>query len=126
MLGFVVLAEARGEADTTAFRRRISTEVQRQALSVALLAVGLVAAGTILLLSLTDFDLRDALFETISALSTVGLSTGVTAHLPPAAQVVIIVLMFVGRVGTVTVAAAFALRGRQRPYRYPEERPIVG
>src|SRR3712207_5908771 len=89
VLGFVVLAEARGEPDATAFRRRIPTEVQREALSVVLLAVGLVAAATLLLLSLTDFDLRDVLFETIAALTTVGLSTGVTANLPPAAQFVI-------------------------------------
>jgi trk system potassium uptake protein TrkH len=126
VLGFVVLAEARGEPDTTAFKRRISSEVQREALSVVLLAIGLVAAATLLLLSLTDFDLRDVLFETISAAATNGLSTGITARLPPAGQIVLIALMFVGRVGTVTVATAFALRRRQRPYRYPEERPIVG
>ena len=86
----------------------------------------LVAAATLLLLSLTDFDLRDVLFETISAAATNGLSTGITARLPPAGQIVLIVLMFVGRVGTVTVATAFALRSQKRPYRYPEERPIVG
>ena len=66
------------------------------------------------------------LFETISAFATVGLSTGITADLPPAGQVVLVVLMFVGRVGTITVATGLALRSRQRPYRYPEERPIVG
>lgn len=126
LLGFVVLAEVRGEPDATAFRRRISSDVQRQALSVVLLAVGLVALATLLLLSLTDFDLRDVIFETISACATVGLSTGITPKLPPAGQVVLIVLMFIGRVGTVTVATAFALRNRKRPYRYPEERPIVG
>lgn len=65
-------------------------------------------------------------FETISAFATVGLSTGITADLPPTGQVVIIVLMFVGRVGTITVATALALRSRNKPYRYPEERPIVG
>ena len=126
VLGFVVLAEVRGERDATAFRRRISSDVQRQALSVVLLAVGVVAAATLLLLSITDFDLRDVLFEIISAAATVGLSTGITADLPPAGHVLLIILMFVGRVGTVTVATAFALRSRQRPYRYPEERPIVG
>lgn len=126
LLGFVVLAEIRGEPDATAFRRRISSEVQRQALSIVLLAVGLVTSGTLLLLSLTDFDLHEVLFETISACATVGLSTGITPKMPPAGQFVLIVLMFVGRVGTVTVATAFALRNKTRPYRYPEERPIVG
>ena len=126
LLGFVVLAEIRGEPDTTAFRRRISSEVQRQALSVVLLAVGLVALATLLLLVLTDFALHDVLFEAISACATVGLSTGITPKLPPAAQFVLVVMMFAGRVGTVTIATAFALRMRKRPYRYPEERPIVG
>jgi len=126
MLGFIVWAEIRGEPDVTAFRRRISSDVQRDALTVVLLAIGLVAAGTLVLLSVTDFALEDVLFEAISAFATVGLSTGITANLPPAGQLVITALMFVGRVGTITVATALALRRRQRPFRYPEERPIVG
>jgi trk system potassium uptake protein TrkH len=120
------VAEVRGEPDSVAFGRRVSPEVQRQAVTVILLAVGMVGLGTLLLLSLTTLALRDALFEVISAFATVGLSTGVTAQLPPAAQALLAALMFVGRVGTITVATALALRGRRNPYRYPEERPIVG
>jgi len=66
------------------------------------------------------------LFETISAFATVGMTTGITPDLPPSGQLVIIVLMFIGRVGTITVAAALALRSSTTPYRYPEERPLVG
>jgi trk system potassium uptake protein len=62
----------------------------------------------------------------ISAFATVGLSTGITADLPAAGQLILIVLMFVGRVGTITIATALALNERHLPYRYPEERPIVG
>ena len=126
VLGFVVWAEVRGEQDVTAFGRRISREVQRQALTIALLAVGFVGLATLVLLSVTDLDLEDALFETVSAFATVGLSTGVTADLGPAGHFVLVVLMFFGRVGTITVATGLALRTRQSPYRYPEERPIVG
>jgi potassium uptake TrkH family protein len=126
LLGFVVWAEIRGEPDTNAFRRRISQDVQRQALTVVLLAAGAVAVGTVILLGTTDFQLEDILFEAISAFATVGLSTGITADLPPIAQFVIIALMFMGRVGTTTIATALALRSKQRPFRYPEERPIVG
>ena len=122
----IILAEIRGEPDSVAFGRRVSTEVQRQAVTVVLLAVGMVGLGSLLLMSLTGLQLRDALFETISAFATVGLSTGVTAQLPPSGQALIVALMFVGRVGTITVATALALRGRRNPYRYPEERPIVG
>ncbi len=126
LLGFVVWAEIRGSRDTNAFRRRIGHGTQRQALSVVLLATASVAIGTLILATVTDYPLEDVLFETISAFATVGLSTGITAGLPPIGQVVIIILMFLGRVGTITFATALALNERVQPYRYPEERPIVG
>lgn len=126
VLGLVVWAEIRGEPDVTTFGRRISRDVQRQALTVALLAIGFVGMSTLALLSISNLTLEDALFETISAFATVGLSTGVTADLPPAGQALLVALMFLGRVGTITVATGLALRSRQTPYRYPEERPIVG
>jgi len=126
LLAFVIWAEVRGDPDTTAFGRRIPTAAQRQALTVALLGVAFVALGTLALLTLTDFELSEVLFEAVSAFGTVGLSTGITPNLPPAAQGVIIMLMFVGRVGSITVATALALRGGKRLYRFPEERPIVG
>lgn len=126
LLGFVVWAEVRGRADVTAFRRRICPDVQRQALAVVLLAVGLVSISALAILSLSHEPLDRVLFEVISAFATVGMSTGITASLPPAAQGILIALMFVGRVGTITVAAALALRTRHVPFRYPQERPIVG
>lgn len=126
LLGVVVWAEIRGRADVTVFQRRICPDVQRQALTVVLMAVGLVGLATLAILSMTTLPLDRVLFEVISAFATVGLSTGITANLPPAAQSILIALMFVGRVGTITVAAALALRARHVPYRYPQERPIVG
>ena len=126
LLGFIVWAEVRGHTDTIAFRRRVSVGAQRQALSVALLAAAVIGIATLLMLSVTSLPLADVLFEVISAFATVGLSTGITADLPPAGQLILIVLMFVGRVGTITIATALALNERTLPYRYPEERPIVG
>jgi trk system potassium uptake protein TrkH len=126
VLGAVVLAEIRGSPDTTVFRRRISSEVQRLALTVVLLGVAVLAFASLALLSLSDLPMHALIFEAISAFATVGLSTGITAQLPPAGQCILIVLMFVGRVGTITVATALALRSREPLYRYPEERPIVG
>jgi trk system potassium uptake protein TrkH len=126
VLGFVIWAEIRGEPDVVAFGRRISVDVQRQALTVALLAVGVIAVATLALMTVSRLPLGVLLFEAVSAFGTVGLSTGITAELPPTGQLIIIGLMFIGRVGTVTAATALALRSKQRPYRYPEERPIVG
>ncbi|MGH8792086.1 MAG: TrkH family potassium uptake protein [Stackebrandtia sp.] len=126
LLGAVIWTEIRGERDVTLFRRRIPVGAVRQAVSVALLYVGFVAAGCVAMLTLTEFPLDQVLFETISAGATVGLSTGITADLPAAAQLVLTCMMFVGRIGPVAVASALALRNRHRRYRYPEGRPIVG
>jgi len=126
VLALIVWTELIGEKDTHAFRRRLSADISRLALSVALLALLVVSVGTLALLSLTQLELGPVLFEAVSAFATVGLSTGITPQLPPGAQFVLVLLMFLGRVGTVTAAAALVLRSRPRPYRYPEERPIIG
>jgi Trk-type K+ transport system membrane component len=75
---------------------------------------------------LTDFELGQVLFEAVSAFATVGLSTGITAHLPVAGQLILIGLMFVGRLGPITFASALALREQRLPYELPKERPIIG
>ena len=126
LLGFAVWAEVSGNQDTVAFGRRIPEQSLRLAVTVVLMALSMLALGILALLSVTDFALRDVIFEAISAGFTVGLSTGITADMPPAGQAILIVMMYVGRVGSVTVATALALRGQRRLYRYPEERPIVG
>ncbi len=122
----IVLSEILGRRDAGLFQRRFGRAVERQALSVTVLAATLVFAATTYIASISPVPLDDILFECISAFSTVGLSTGITADLPPGALVALCGLMFVGRVGTITVATALALGGRERPYRYPEENPIVG
>ncbi len=126
VLLFVILTEIRGDQSVTAFGRRIPREAQRQALSVALLAVAVVVAGTMTLLLLTPFSLDQVLFETVSAFSTVGLSTGITAQVGTAGQLLLAALMFLGRLGPITLAAALALRTRPRLYDLPQERPIIG
>jgi trk system potassium uptake protein len=126
VLFFAILAEIRGDPAVDAFGRRVPTAAIRQALSVALLGVALVVGGTLTMLAVSDLDLDPVLFEVTSAFATVGLSTGITAQLPAPAQYVLIVLMFAGRLGSVTVAAALALRERPKLYRLPEERPIIG
>lgn len=126
LLGFVALAEVRGQADANIFRRRIAPDVQRQALLLALLSVGTVSLAVFVLLAMTEIPTQHVIFDAISAFATVGLSTGAAAALPPEGQVVMALLMYVGRVGIITAAAAVALRAGQPQYRYPEERPIIG
>jgi Trk-type K+ transport system membrane component len=75
---------------------------------------------------LTGEDLDRALFETVSAFATVGLSTGITGSLPEAAQIVLVVMMFLGRIGPLTLGSAIALRERRILYEFPKERPAIG
>ncbi len=126
VLLLVILSEARGDDAVTAFGRSLPRGLQRQALSVALLGVAAVVLPSVLFALTTPFTLDQILYEVVSAFATVGLSTGITAQLPAAHQLVLVALMFVGRTGTITLAAALALRSRPRLYRLPEERTIVG
>lgn len=126
VLAFAIWNEIRGRDHVTIAHRSISSSAQRQALSVALLGVAAVVIGTLLLLMFTDHSLEKVLFESISAFATVGVSTGITYDLPANAQWVLMVLMFTGRIGTITVASALALSSRPRLYQLPEERPIIG
>ncbi|WP_243658976.1 TrkH family potassium uptake protein [Tamaricihabitans halophyticus] len=126
LLAFVIYAELRGRSSVHVFGRKLAASVQRQALTIALLTVGLVMITTLTLLTMTDFEFEKVLFEAISATCTVGLSTGITPDLPPAAHVVMSLLMFAGRIGPITLGAALALRDRPRRYELPEERALLG
>jgi len=126
ILALLVISEIRGHPDTEAFGRRVGPAAQRQAITVLVLGSAMVVLGTLLLLRITDFPISRIIFEVISAFGTVGLSTGITADLPPAGQFILTLLMYFGRVGTITLATSLVLRERRMPYRYPEEHPIVG
>lgn len=126
VLLLAIVAEARGDRDIEAFGRRIPRDSLRLAVAVTIVGAAAVFLATLALLEITDETLDVVLFEVISAFSTVGLSTGLTPTLPDAAKFVLSALMFAGRTGTITVAAALALRDRRRVIRYPEERPIIG
>lgn len=126
VLLLAIVAEARGDRDIEAFHRRIPAGTVRVAVAVAFIGATLVGIATLILLSITNLQLDMVLFDVISAFGTVGLSTGITGHLPDAGKYVLTGLMFMGRVGTMTLAAALALRSRRRVIRMPEERPAVG
>lgn len=126
VLILAMVAEARGDRDIESFGRRIPSHVVRLAVAVAIMGFALVALAVIFLLSMTSYSLDVILFESVSAFATVGLSTGITPDLPTAAKYVLTILMFAGRMGSMTVAAALALRERSRLIRMPMERPIVG
>lgn len=126
VLFFILLAEIRGDTAVNVFGKRLSRAVHRQAITVVLLAVAFVAASTIVLMIMTGMPLTPVLFEAVSAFATTGLTTGLTPTLEWPAQLLLCVLMLVGRIGTITFASSLALRSRTIMYQYPKERPIIG
>nr|WP_251051163.1 MULTISPECIES: potassium transporter TrkG [unclassified Microbacterium] len=126
ILAIAVWSEAKGRQSVEAFGRRIPSDVQRVALSVVAWGATIVALSTIVIAQITKADISHVLFDVISAFGTVGLSTGLTESLPDSASYVLAATIFMGRVGTVTLAAAVAATSRSQYYSLPVERPIVG
>ena len=129
-LALLMLSVVRGESEVNVARRRLSDEIVRRALAVAVLFLTALLTGT-LIISLIEngrFPLGDILFEASSAMGTVGVSAIGTPNLSPAGRAVLLPMMFLGRVGPLTLAAAMAKRqGRVKTgSKYPEERIMIG
>ena len=126
-----VFATLRKRGDVEMFRRSVRLVVVGRAITVALLFVAVLFA-TMLALSVTEaplsggFTMLDLMFESASALGTVGLSTGVTPTLTTAGKVIIIVVMLIGRLGPLTLLAALTFNLKPVRYNYPDEAIIVG
>ena len=118
---------ARGKSSLTVFHRRISPAQIAMAQAIVTLMVCLSLAGAVVLAAGNGFSFLDALFETTSALGTVGLTAGVTPDLTAASQLMIIVFMFFGRVGIMTISLGFMMGDRaEERIRYAETKLMIG
>ncbi|GAA3883536.1 potassium transporter TrkG [Leifsonia kafniensis] len=126
VLFLAAFAEARGRESMEAFGRRIPRDILRLSVSVVLWGATTVAVSSIVILQISKAPLDMVLFDVISAFATCGLSTGLAQELPPEGVYVLAATMFMGRVGTVTLAAALAASQSRQLFKRPEERPIVG
>ncbi|WP_150250485.1 TrkH family potassium uptake protein [Nocardiopsis deserti] len=122
----VVAAEVRGNDKVHVYGRQLSPGVIRQSLSLVFLSATVVAFTTVLLVRTTPFELLPVMFEVVSAVGVVGLSTGITADLAPWAQFLLALLMVAGRIGPITFVTALAFRDHRRRYDLAEARPIIG
>jgi trk system potassium uptake protein TrkH len=125
---------ARGRQDVTIFHRRVPFEVVAKAFLLAFLAFALVTGGTLLLLAVERLAFErflPALFEVASAFGTVGLSTGdggilsYSATFSPAGKLIVTLMMFVGRLGPLTLGIMVIARKEAR-VRFPEARVMIG
>jgi trk system potassium uptake protein TrkH len=114
-----IIASARGLPSAVAFGRRIQHVLIYRALSVALLSIAFVfSTGLLLELVAPDVGIIDIVFEAVSAFGTVGASTGITPDLPDPARVILIIAMYIGRLGPLTLVLALTARAhtvRSRP-----------
>lgn len=123
----ILLSQVRGEEEVSVFRRRVPRTIVAKTLSVLSLAALLVLFGTVALVtSNKELPLLEALFEVTSALGTVGLSLGSTSNLDLFGKLLIAFLMFVGRLGPLTLILALSERSRPKRHLYPEEGIAVG
>ena len=124
VLNFISLA--RGRKNIEVCSREVSETSIRRAFAVMTLSVVVLAIGS-LLISYFDEGLRllDIIFESVSAYSTVGLSLGITPGLSSASKLVLIILMFIGRVTTLTLLIAFFKQVRMSNYTYPSEEILI-
>lgn len=107
------------------FKRTIPTTIIFRAMTMILLAASCIGISTILLSLVEDHAFLDLFFEEVSAFATVGLSRGITADLTSWGKFIIVVSMFMGRVGILTFMVAFAYRIDSHKYEYPEETLMV-
>lgn len=122
LLFFAIVSSIRGSLDVQSFQRRVPTADLLRAISVALLAIFMIFVATIGLSQTEPFNVLPVLFETVSALGTVGWTTGITTDLSVGGRWIVIVAMFIGRLGPLTLFLALAARERRPRYQWPEER----
>lgn len=126
VLMIAILSTARGLPSAQAFGRRIEHVVVYRALAVALLSIAFLFAIALALELTTDASFVDVLFEAISAFSTNGASRGITAGLSDAAHVVLIMAMFIGRLGPLALVIGLTARRRPVSYRHAVESIRIG
>ncbi|HEY0826610.1 MAG TPA: TrkH family potassium uptake protein [Bacilli bacterium] len=121
-----LLAMYRGKEDITMFHFRLAKERIYKALSLTIVALLLVISVSMVLSATQDYPFLMILFETTSAFGTVGLSMGLTPHLTVLGKILIILTMFAGRLGPLTMAYALGNTKEKTLYRHPEGKVIIG
>lgn len=126
ILFFAILAALRGSDQVVAYRREVSAIQVYRAMAVALLAIAVVFFVALGVTTFEPFATIDGAFETVSGFGTVGLTTGITTQLGPWSRLLLIAIMFTGRLGPLTLALALAARPRQRGIRYAPDTIKIG
>ncbi|WP_036717301.1 TrkH family potassium uptake protein [Paenibacillus harenae] len=121
-----MVAMIRGRGDVVLFRYRIAKQQIHQAIMFTMIAFAIICTASMLLSITESGPFLAILFEATSAYCTVGMSSGLSGHLSDTGKIIMSLLMFVGRLGPVTLAFALNRRSRKELYRYPEGNITIG
>lgn len=121
-----VWANLRNSHGSNIFGRRLEEEEIRKASIVVTINLLLAVAAAVILCGMQSFPMEDVLLEVFSAIGTVGMSSGITRQLNTVARVIIIFLMYCGRIGSMTFALSFTERKKVAPVQLPAEKIIIG
>lgn len=108
MVIMCVLGVVKGKKDTEAFGRRISSENIRTGITVITISMATLVTAIIALIVIEPFPVKKIAFEAVSAIATVGLGVGMTPFMTSAGKLIVILLMYIGRIGPITMAMAFS------------------
>ncbi len=126
ILFLAMLSSIRGNEEVTAFRRKISDDFVKRALTVVMSSFFVLVTMSIVLSAIEDFSALDILFEVVSGLATVGLTRGITGSLSTVSKYLIILTMYLGRIGPITMALAFNAKKYQGKKSLAEGKVIIG
>jgi trk system potassium uptake protein TrkH len=116
----------KGRPNVEFFKRTLPQDVVNKAICVVILSLGLVFVTSLVISVAEEQPLTEVLFESVSAFGTVGLSRGLTRDLTMVSKIAIILTMFFGRIGPLTLGLAIGQRSREASYSYPAERVMIG
>ncbi|HYH04279.1 MAG TPA: TrkH family potassium uptake protein [Bacillota bacterium] len=121
-----IIATIKGKDDVEMFERRIPRDLVYKALTLITIALGWVSVVTLVMSFVEPYEFLRLFFEVMSGFGTVGLTTGITPHLTDLSRVLLIITMFIGRVGILTVAVALSKTYKPTASKFIEDKIVIG
>lgn len=121
-----IISSLRNNSGSNIFHRRISSEIIKKAAMVIGLNLCLALVSAVIILATSDLPMEDVLFEVVSAIGTAGMTTGITRDLNTVGRILIVFLMYCGRIGSMTFALSLLKKENGQLLRLPEEKINIG
>ena len=121
-----ICSMSRGNSETTVYKKRFEQNIAKQAISIVSIYLAGILLATMIICALEPFSVREVLFETVSAIGTVGLTQGITTSLGGVSKIILIILMYGGRIGGLSLLLVFGEKKKEAPIKRPSEQILLG